>query len=76
MRDRLKELADQAGYLPDMFGIGHWDSMECNRFAELIIQECVNILHANERIPEGFFYAKPAFVHELSIKKHFGFLDE
>ena len=42
MNKRLKELAEQAGYLPDMFGIGHWDSQECNKFAELIIRECSN----------------------------------
>ena len=32
----IKELAEQAGYLPDMFGIGHWDMPECKRFAELV----------------------------------------
>jgi hypothetical protein len=32
----IKELAKQAGYLPDMFGIGHWDMPECKRFAELV----------------------------------------
>ena len=42
MNKRIKELAEQAGYLPDMFGIGHWDSQECNKFAELIIRECSN----------------------------------
>ena len=42
MNERIKELAEQAGYLPDMFGIGHWDSQECNKFAELIIRECSN----------------------------------
>ena len=41
MNKRIKLLAEQAGYLPDMFGIGHWDMPECKKFAELIIQECV-----------------------------------
>jgi len=45
MNERIKELAEQAGYLPDNFGIGHWDMPECKRFAELIIQECVNQAH-------------------------------
>ena len=40
MNERLKELAEQAGYLPDMFGIGHWDMPECKKFAELIVREC------------------------------------
>ena len=40
MNERLKQLAEQAGYLPDMFGIGHWDMPECKKFAELIVREC------------------------------------
>jgi hypothetical protein len=41
MNERIKELALQAGYLPDMFGIGHWDMPECKKFAELIVQDAV-----------------------------------
>ena len=37
----IKELAEQAGYLPDMFGIGHWDMPECKRFAELVRQDAM-----------------------------------
>ena len=40
MNKRIKELAVEAGYLPDMFGIGHWDMPECKKFAELIVREC------------------------------------
>ena len=39
MNERIKELAEQAGYLPDMFGIGHWDMPECIKFAELVRQD-------------------------------------
>ena len=42
MNERIKELAEQAGYQEDMFGIGHWDMPECKKFAELIVRECVN----------------------------------
>jgi len=41
MNERIKELAEQAGYMEDGFGIGHWDMPECKKFAELIINECV-----------------------------------
>ena len=44
MNERIKELAEQAGYLPDSFGIGHWDMPECKKFAELIIGECIDIV--------------------------------
>lgn len=35
MNDRIKELAIEAGYLPDMFGIGHWDMPEFQNFVQL-----------------------------------------
>ena len=41
MTDRFKELAEQAGYTKDMFGVGHWDMPECKKFAQLIVQECI-----------------------------------
>ena len=44
MNERIQELAEQAGYLPDSFGVGHWDMPECKKFAELIVRECINSL--------------------------------
>jgi hypothetical protein len=41
MNERIKELAQQAGYEVDMFGIGHWDMPECKKFAELIVRRCI-----------------------------------
>jgi hypothetical protein len=35
MNPRIKELAIEAGYLPDMFGIGHWDMPEFQTFVRL-----------------------------------------
>ena len=42
MNKRIRQLAEQAGYTKDMFGIGHWDMPECEKFAELIVRECAN----------------------------------
>ena len=42
MNERIRELAKQAGYQEDMFGLGHWDMPECRKFAELIVRECVD----------------------------------
>ncbi len=44
MNEKIKELAEQAGYEKDMFGIGHWDMPECQKFAELIVKECSSFL--------------------------------
>ena len=43
MNPRIRALAEQAGYQEDMFGIGHWDMIECKKFVEMIVQECSRI---------------------------------
>ena len=43
MNERIRQLAEQAGYTKDMFGVGHWDMPECKKFAELIVKECAGI---------------------------------
>ena len=48
MNERMIELAEQAGYTKDMFGIGHWDMPECKKFAELIVRECADIATMNQ----------------------------
>jgi hypothetical protein len=60
MNNQIKKLAEQAGYLPDMFGIGHWDMPECKKFAELIVKECAEIALREDHDP-----------YEC-IKRHFG----
>ena len=49
MNERIKELAEQAEYQEDMFGIGHWDMPECKKFTKLIVQECMNIIVQNRK---------------------------
>jgi len=61
MNERIKELAEQAGYTTDMFGIGHWNMPECQKFAELIVKDCAKFADKGNRGGTG----------EL-MKKHFG----
>ena len=61
MNERIRELAEQAGYTKDMFGIGHWDMPECQKFAELIVKECAKIADK----------AEPYKATDL-IREHFG----
>jgi hypothetical protein len=81
MNERIQELAVQAGYLPDSFGVGHWDMPECKKFAELIVAECVQTLidntperYTNEAAEEdwdkGYDRAMRDCVHH--IQEHFG----
>lgn len=51
MNERIKELALRAGYLPDSFGVGHWDMPECHKFAELLIRECADIALREDHDP-------------------------
>jgi hypothetical protein len=69
MNERIKLLAEQAGYLPDNFGIGHWDMPECKKFAELIILECMDIAHTHTPQTEECEYQW--LIHN-KIKEHFG----
>ena len=46
--------------------------LDSEKFAKAIIEECIKIIHMQERIPKEYFYPKPAFIHDLSIRKHFG----
>jgi hypothetical protein len=47
MNEQIRLLAKEAGYEIDMFGIGHWDMPECKKFAELMIQDCIQTLRNN-----------------------------
>ena len=82
MNERIKELAEQAGYTKDMFGVGHWDMPECQKFAELIVRECAGIV--NKIVPPGYEdypdyrdQIEQSFRRECAteIKKHFGVED-
>ncbi len=65
MNERIRELAQQAGYEKDMFGIGHWDMPECKKFAELIVQECAYV--ADRAVAEDMGWDIGGI-----IKEHFG----
>jgi hypothetical protein len=73
MNERIKALAEQAGYLPDMFNRGHWDLPECHKFAELIIQDCISqIALIGLSNIENEDIAWTAEHSIKSIKEHFG----
>jgi hypothetical protein len=51
--EKIKEIAEKAGYETDMFGIGHWDGAQLNKFANLMLQECLNIVQEQKAWVEG-----------------------
>jgi hypothetical protein len=64
-------------YAAGLTAQGCWDELDdyareaIMRFGKLIIHDCIQVIHQQERLPEGFFYAKPAHCHELAIKLYF-----
>ena len=43
MNERILQLAKQAGLDDDMFPLEEWDNPELEKFAELIVKECVQV---------------------------------
>jgi hypothetical protein len=79
MNNKIKELAEQAGYTKDMFGVGHWDMPECKKFAELIVQDCIMLCEEWIEIDKDFKKTWVGVDPEIgpefcidSIKNHFG----
>lgn len=65
MNQSIRELAEQAGYETDLFGVGHWNMPECQRLVELIIRECGNIAFEHWALTH-------ATSPQEAILKHFG----
>ncbi len=58
MNERIKKLAEQAGF--DVYG---WNENELEEFAEMIIKECADVATINQY---------QAFTPGYYVKKHFG----
>ena len=73
MNERIRQLAEQAGYLPDSFGVGHWDMPECKKFAELIVRECVKVMYDNaieRKVPPDINQTPTHYA--IAVLEHFG----
>ena len=76
MNERIHELAEHCDFY---IGNEHHDKSHeeqqrlfMEKFAELIIRECIQVAHRIEKTPPGFFYAKGANTLEVELTKHFG----
>ena len=74
MNERIKVLAEQAGYTTDMFGVGHWDMPECKKFAELIVKECAQAFEAEVDTWKAMDPYQGSIKRQgtKAIKEHFG----
>lgn len=73
MSELIQQLAEQAKtQVPTGVDVAVWIEHYNLILGRLIIDECVKVIHEQERIPAGFFYAKGAHIHESAIREHFG----
>jgi hypothetical protein len=80
MNKRFMELAEQAGYERDFFGVGHWEEPECRKLAELIVKECASVavqddepdLSGNPHMDLNGAYTAGKVSASIMIQEHFG----
>ena len=66
MNERIRELMIDAG--KTIPGEKHIDADFCNKFAELIVKECVKIAYQNDIAK----FTRDGYQIGLDIQKHFG----
>lgn len=62
---RIQQLAEQAGFEKDHFGIGIWNSKEFQEYSRLLVEECANLCY-NESIVEGEYFAR-VLLHHFNV---------
>ena len=73
MNERIKELAEQAGFMEAWFSESGDDcEREIKKFAELIVQECCDVI-TPYTIKDGVMFDVSTNLHPIYVlKKHFG----
>lgn len=74
MNKRIKELMIESGAY-DHYEVNegvNGDEKPMEKFAQLIINQCIEIIKQQDRIPAGFLYPKSADTHAFEIKQYFG----
>ena len=73
MNKRIKEFAEQAGFMDSRFSESGDDcERELKKFAELIVQECVNMVAVGSFLHDQAPTAIFAIECSAAIKRHFG----
>ena len=81
MNERIKELAEEAGFYVAMFDPGNKDNATIEKFAELIVRECAEItsglskLYPRTDVAFDVGYTMGTTRATKEIEQHFG-LDE
>ena len=72
MNERIQKLADKA--IEDMPGAWNIPDEFCKKFAELIVQECANIVanRKDQAIDNGLNVDEAMSIVEMDLLEHFG----
>ena len=70
LNERIKELAEQAGFVPGVMGLNRYTYFDPEKFAELIVRECIDVLI--DVLPDIVPEAKDGIHPAWHIKDHFG----
>ena len=70
MNERIRELAKEAGLWRQHYDIGEESPERLEKFAELIVRECIQVVGLEDSDTEEWFKAKADSVEK--IKQHFG----
>ena len=67
MNERIRELAEQAGFIPGIMGLNRFTYFDPEKFAEMIVRECekVSLKNSHRSDDMGAIIAR-------HIKEHFG----
>jgi hypothetical protein len=69
----IQNIADKAKTeVPDGLSVDEWVAAYNQAFAKLVIEECIEVMSAEEKKPAGFLHNKSVDIHEYAIKTHFG----
>jgi len=65
----IEQLAEQANFKKDKFVVGYWDMPECQKFVELVVKECAQVI-----LETPVEYTETDAMHRIRdrVKEHFG----
>jgi hypothetical protein len=72
---RIRELAEQAGFIPGIMGLNRFTYFDPEKFAELIVRECMDLLedYTTDVNVGGIQYN--VLSADETLQKHFGVLE-
>ena len=70
MNERIKELAEQAGFIDNGTNHTAYMSFDHEKFAELIVRECVEVAHP--KLTDVGEWAAVMRLVQKRLKQHFG----